>query len=265
MSVRTGPCTWEVSYQQCEPPTAWNTLTEEQRAGWEEMATELLWRWTGRGLGLCSETIAPCDWSPGSVGSTFYGGQPAPLPGGRPWVPVLVGGQWYNLQCGACGLTCFCNAPPSVELPGPVDAISSVTIGGEVLDPTTYRIDNSRWLVRLDGWWPAARGDADTFSVTYMRGVSVPFGGRVAAGRLAVELWKASCKDSSCALPSRVQSITRQGVTVAVLDTFDDLDRGRTGIYLIDAWVASMTVPAPPSAVVSIDVPRSRRVTWQGV
>src|SRR3546814_4772015 len=50
----------------------------------------------------------------------------------------------------------------------------------------------------------------------------------ISAGRLANELAKAACNDKSCGLPQRVQSITRQGVTVAVLDSFDDIDTGHT-------------------------------------
>lgn len=85
--------------------------------------------------------------------------------------------------------------------------------------------------------------EIDTFQVTYMRGIDVPMGGQVAAGRLACELAKAACGDNTCALPKRVQTITRQGVTVGLLDSFDDVDKGRTGIWLIDSWVASMNIP----------------------
>jgi hypothetical protein len=87
----------------------------------------------------------------------------------------------------------------------------------------------------------APLGSENTWSVTYQQGKPVPVGGQIAAGLLACELAKAACGDKSCGLPQRVQSITRQGVTVAVLDAFDDIDTGHTGIWLIDSWVASVT------------------------
>src|SRR3546814_17185264 len=85
------------------------------------------------------------------------------------------------------------------------------------------------------GRWPTcqnmnlADGAEDTWSVTYVKGYAVPKGGQVAAGMLAVELAKAACNDKTCGLPRRVQSVTRQGVTVAVLDAFDDIDEGQIG------------------------------------
>ena len=71
---------------------------------------------------------------------------------------------------------------------------------------------------------------------------------------LAWELSKAvECPDE-CELPQRVQSVTRQGVSVTVLDQFEDLDEGRTGIWLIDSWVASVTRPPSGGSVLSPDL-----------
>ena len=97
-----------------------------------------------------------------------------------------------------------------------------------------------------------------TFSIAYDYGREVPIGGQLAAGVLACELAKAACRDSSCALPQRIQSITRQGVTVAVLDAFDDIDSGHTGIWLIDSWVSSIVKPLRPGRICSPDVPRPK-------
>src|SRR3546814_15264182 len=107
----------------------------------------------------------------------------------------------------------------------------------------------------------AAGGEADTWSILYNRGYPVPAGGQVAAGLLAVELAKAACGDKSCGLPQRVQSITRQGVNIAVLDAFDAIDPGHTGIGLIDSWVASVVRRPPRLRVYSPErmPPRRRR------
>lgn len=51
--------------------------------------------------------------------------------------------------------------------------------------------------------------------------------------RLAEELY-ASKTGGPCALPERVTSVTRQGVTWTLLDPQDFFDRGLTGIYAVD-------------------------------
>jgi hypothetical protein len=242
------------------------------------MATAYLWNWTDRRYGLCEITLRPCQADCDGRAPTFFGRGPYPgLPGGgggAPWTPALVGGSWYNIACGTCGATCTCaNGPESLALPGPVADVVEVLVDGAVVDPALYEVQNSRYLVRLDGSsWPrcqdmlAPTSEVGTFSVTYNRGVEVPAGGQIAAGVLALELAKAWCKDNTCALPQRIQSITRQGVTIAMIDSFEDVEKGHTGIWIIDAWVVSVTKPRVGGTVHSVDLrgPRHGRVTtWR--
>lgn len=269
MSIATAPCSWPVLYSECAPDPAWTALTPEQRQGYELAASEFLWRWTGRVLGLCPVTIRPCRTDLSMRASTFEGR--GPLGGGTPWRPVLIAGEWFNIGCGSCGFdACGCDGPASLVLPGIVDSITEVKIDGVVLAPAAYRVESHRYLIRQDGGkWPVSQdlsapaGSVGTWSVTYMRGVPVPQGGQMAAAVLAMELWRAACNDGACGLPKRFQSITRQGVTVAMLDSFDDIDKGHTGIYLIDSWVASMIMPVRRSSVYSPDTmhARPRRTT----
>lgn len=205
-----GPCNWQVDYSACAGVPQWSA---EDQARFEGMAVNLLWVWTGRRYGPCEATVRPCDGTD---------------------CPVLC-----RTGPGSC------TGPWALELPGPVDKVVDVTVDGVSVDPATYRLDPDGVLVRENGAWPSTQdmqapaGAPGTFVVRYMRGHQVPDGGAIAAGRLASELYKASCGDSSCELPSRVQSITRQGVTVAMLDQFEDLGDGHTGIWLIDAWTAA--------------------------
>jgi hypothetical protein len=153
------------------------------------------------------------------------------------------------------------SGPTVLNLPGPVQSVSKVLIDGVVLPATSYRVANQRQLIRTDGeTWPscqdmlAASTEPNTFEVTYVRGIPVPIGGQVAAGSLACELAKAACGDESCALPQRLQSITRQGLTVAMQlegETFDS----QTGIWAIDSWVASVNKPKSFVSVRSVDIP----------
>lgn len=255
--------TWPVSYAECDtfgPEACW---TPTAKATWERIAAEYLWNWTGRGYGLCPVAVRPCR-------SDCYR-YPGASAGGA-WSPVLIGGRVYNIGCWVCGDDCSCDGvTAALRLPGPIDSVTGITIDGVLLDDEAYRVDNGSVLVRLDGsGWPTCQDmsspatEAGTWVVDYVRGVPVPAGGQIAAGVLAVELAKAACGDASCQLPRRVQTITRQGVTVALLDAFDDVGKGRTGVWLIDSWVASVTGAPRGGSVRSVDVPhpRHRVTTW---
>jgi hypothetical protein len=135
-----------------------------------------------------------------------------------------------------------------------------------LIDPSAYRVMYSRLLVRIDGGvWPSCQNllgdpetDPDTFLVEYTKGVPVPVGGQMATGVLACELAKAYCNDSTCRLPQRLQTVTRQGVTIGFQDSFEDLKEGGTGIWAIDSWIVTITKVQPRASVRSVDVPVGR-------
>jgi hypothetical protein len=85
----------------------------------------------------------------------------------------------------------------------------------------------------------------------------------MAARTLAMEFAKLWSGADDCALPERVTSISRQGVTYTVLDSQDFIDDLRTGLYSIDLFLKS-TNPDRARAkarVFTPDVPRARRYT----
>lgn len=265
-----GPCNWPVSYAGCSNCTALSTLGVEERAVFEEMAADYLWNWTLQQYGVCRVVVRPCRANCEGMAS-FWGRGPGPL---VDHTSGLVSGEWYSLTCGRCANandSCGCDAPSTMKLPGPVLSVYEVLIDGAVLAPSAYRQDNHDVLTRVDGGaWPTCQSmklpttAAGTWAVTYDRGTPVPIGGQIAAGVLACELAKAACRDSTCALPQRLQTITRQGVTMAMIDTFDDLDKGYTGIWVIDSWVASVTKPKPAARVFSPDVSRIKGRSSRG-
>lgn len=51
---------------------------------------------------------------------------------------------------------------------------------------------------------------------------------------LSAELLKAIVGDRTCKLPERVTSVTREGLTMALIDPQDFLDKGRTGLVQVD-------------------------------
>lgn len=261
-------CGWQVSYAGCPGDTEFiDTMDKDSRALAEEMATDLLNQWTGGLYGECPVTVRPCRNTGDPHRALREFTKTTTGPGsGAPWMPVLISGRWINIGCGQCGGRCACaNGTRALSLPWPVSQIKEILVDGQIVPPEAYRVDAQRMLVRTDGGsWPVTQDlyaepdEPDTFVIEYLHGLEVPAGGRIAAGILAMEFMKAMCNDNTCQLPQRVQTVTRQGVTVAMMDGFEDLDEGRVGIWLIDSWVSSVTRPRRPATVRSVDMPRAR-------
>lgn len=267
------PCSWPVDYSECKlappdpddpdaprRPECFVGVSEEDQDLYEHMASEFLWLWTRKSLGLCPVSIQPCREYCYEGDSTFTGAGPFVTGYGvTGWGPVLVQGSWYNVGCARCGDRCGCDSPPRLSLPGPIASVDAIFIDGEPVDPWSYWVENETLLVRPEGWPDCG------LTVCYQRGRPVPLGGRIAAGILACEFYLSVCGDRACRLPQRVRDITRQGVTMTLIDDFNDIDQGRTGIWMVDSWVAAMTKPTTVSTVRSPDIanPRHRRVTWR--
>lgn len=227
-----------------------------------DMAAQFLFNATGRQFGACPVTYRPCaencDCCPGWWG----GGLPVPV---KRW-----DGEWVNLSCNRCADRCECSQVSEVIIPD-TDQVLSVRIDGVDYDPCdTVAVYDRRRIVRTDGdEWPKCQDlnlidGPGTWSITVLQGRPVPPGGDWIASLLACELGKACTDADGCRLPQRVQTITRQGVTIGFQDQFDNLGAMRTGIWEIDAWIESAvtTVHATP-AVISPDVNwRHTRLTW---
>jgi hypothetical protein len=85
----------------------------------------------------------------------------------------------------------------------------------------------------------------------------------MAARTLAMEFAKLWAGDEDCALPQRVTSISRQGVSYTLLDSQDFIDDVRTGLYAVDLFLKTVNPDKAraKSRVFSPDVPRARRYT----
>jgi hypothetical protein len=290
------PGFWPVSYAGSECSVFDDTdATAPDQAQYEEMAAELLWNWTGRKFGVNAVTLRPQRREHTTIGSasSFEGAGPVAVApgygsgrhtgytsGGNGWMPVVAHGSWWGSRCMLCdsvyGCSCGADSRKAIELLGPVDSIRKVTIDGEVLAGDQYWLRDGRWLIRIDGLWPAEQdmllpeGRVGTWSIEYDRGIAVPPGGQIAAGVLACELAKAAQGDPECGLPKRLQTMSREGVTVGVLDPFEaatahtwninEIPKITTGIWTIDSWVAGVTVPRQSASVRSVDTPRSGRL-----
>lgn len=255
-----GPCAdWPVTWV-CEL----STLNPAVTGAAVSMATETLYALTGMRFGLCSVTLRPCrsDCGDGSFYDDF----------GPPWTarswpqPALIGGLWFNLTCGGCSSGCSCGSVSEVRLPAPVYDVTEVVIDGVVLAASAYRLDNNRLLVRTDGGqWPRCNDLSEdsgpgTWSVTARYGEPLPEGAALAMGELACEIAKAA-DGQDCRLPPGVERLVRQDVTISYPDIGELFKQGRTGLYLVDMFVATWN-PAglrQRSRVYRVDAPTVRR------
>jgi len=222
-------------------------------------ASQVTWALTGRQFSTCDVTIRPCRracidayYPTLGIGPTWGGWQ-------GPW-PVLAGGAWFNLAC-QCGSTCSCRDLCEIDLPYPVCEVTEVTIDGAMLDPTIYRVDGYRRLVRQDGLcWPRCQDmaapdtEVGTWSVSLTYGKAPPQIALDGAAELACELVKARI-GAACRLPQRMTSLTRQGVTMSFIDPQSFFKEGRTGLYLLDLAIMTLNPNglARPAGVYSPD------------
>jgi hypothetical protein len=260
--VEIMPCSWEPV--ECgELPVTGTPEYENLRLP----AAEVLWKLSGRQYGCCVMTIRPCRDDCGDICLPSAGAWDS----ATQWLPVLSGGQWYNIACRRCRGRCSCPAVPEIRIPGPVCEVMEVVIGGDVVPTGSYRVDDLEWLVRTDGGtWPTCQAMApaltepNTFGVKEMRGEPLPPGGQRALGELMSELYKACKNDKTCCLPRGVQTIAKQGLSLNVLQPLEFLDKGKTGLYWTDLWLSAVNPLArrEGARVTSPDWPESRETTW---
>lgn len=197
-----------------------------------DAASDLLFQRSARRFpGECTDTVIPV----GACG----GGMVAAMPngsGGLSLAPIPSS----HAHGGMC-----CAGGHRIELGAyPITAITEVRVDGVVLDPAAYRVDDWAVLVRLDGgMWPCCNNgteDPPHLAVDFTFGQAPPGSGVLAAVALTRELVKATCPSGGpCALDQRVQSLSREGVTITIPGLVDTLREGRTGIPAVDLFLWS--------------------------
>lgn len=250
--MNVGPCApWPVIWT-CDVPASAAAVTGSAVLS----ATEVLWALSGRRFGECQATLRPCrdncdmpQWA-GWAAWGSWGGSIA---------PALIDGLWYNLGCsGGCAGSCSCNTEQRFTLPAPVNRIVEVVVAGVPVATGAYVLEDSRKVVRVDGGaWPHCNDGS--WTVTAVWGHEVWEIGKRAVGELACQLLKVGTPD--CQLPQRVQTITREGVTMAFVDPQEYLRDGKTGLYLCDLFLSAANPGRLSSRprVYSPDRPPARR------
>jgi hypothetical protein len=184
------------------------------------------------------------------------------------YVPTLIDGDVRNLRLGGSGLYGDddylgdgTSSNTRIRLRGrKVVKIHTVRdIDGNIIDPSQYYLVEHSTLLASPGatWTPS------NVEVTYTYGTPPPTAGKNAARMLAIELVKLYEGDDTCALPQRVTSISRQGISYTVLDNQDFIDDLRTGLYAVDLFLKTSNPDKARARarVFSPDVPKARRIT----
>lgn len=145
----------------------------------------------------------------------------------------------------------------------PVQKIHTIrNRAGVVIDPSSYYLVDHSTIQAVSG----ARWTPCDIEVTYTYGTEPPTMGKLAARTLAFEFCKLWNGDDDCALPQRVTSVSRQGVSYTILDSQEFIDDLRTGLYVVDMFLKSVNPDRAraKARVFTPDVPRSRRYTPKG-
>jgi hypothetical protein len=226
---------------------------------WLLFASEVLYELSGRRFpGPCPIIARPCARR-----------RVAPEP---MWWPGERRGSMGSCSCNRAR-RCGCNALDEIDLGPDVVSIEQVRVDGEVVPAVEYGLELQRFLVgytQSDGQrrtWPCcqdltAPATAEgTFEVQATRGLMPPRGGIMAAASLACELIASATPDAECRLPKRVTTITRQGVSIAVLDPLTLFAEGRTGLAEVDLWLESQRYGAKNRESVLVDPMAQQRYT----
>lgn len=154
----------------------------------------------------------------------------------------LTGEKYPGISTSTDAITSVAASYKVRELPlrqKPVLSVQTVLVNGEYLEPTEYSLRNNAYLVRRGGvQW--SLNSTNEILVTYTHGTRPPRAGKSAAIRLANELILWYAGDPQCALPERITSVARQGISYTILDPQDFIKQGRTGIYAVDSFISAV-------------------------
>lgn len=171
--------------------------------------------------------------------------------------PEVIRGQIHNLHANFNEL-----GASKIRLRhSPVNSVASVSIDGVIVPREEYELRNNAYIVRKNKM-PWILDKYREIVVTYSYGTPPPVAGKIAAQRLANEfIWSETGSDR-CSLPERISSVSRQGVSYTVLDPQDFLLNGKTGIYMVDLFLAASNPSKAKKKprVFSPDKPRGERI-----
>jgi hypothetical protein len=225
-------------------------------------ASHLLWAMSGRKFSgqttVTERYVSAYDPYLRSGGSRFN------------YYPILIGGQVENIPVGSVSRNSHhdyqgdgTSSYSRLRLRGrKVIRIHNLRDqNGNIIDSDTYYLADHSTIYGT----PNAKWSPSNVEVTYTYGSPPPVSGKTAARILATELVKLYEGDDTCALPQRVTTVSRQGVSYTLLDSQDFIDELKTGLYPVDLFLRAVNPDKARarSRVFSPDVPRARRIVGE--
>ena len=225
-------------------------------------ASHLLWAMSGRKFSgqttVTERYVSAYDPYLRSGGSRFN------------YYPILIGGQVENIPVGSVDRNSHHDYPGDgtssysrLRLRGrKVIRIHNLRDqNGNIIDSDTYYLADHSTIYGTSN----AKWSPSNVEVTYTYGSPPPVSGKTAARILATELVKLYEGDDTCALPQRVTTVSRQGVSYTLLDSQDFIDELKTGLYPVDLFLRAVNPDKARarSRVFSPDVPRARRIVGE--
>lgn len=187
------------------------------------------------------------------------------------WVVWALSGRQYGVSCPStvrpcigpcdhrpCPTRCHLRSGVLLDLGRGGVTVTEVTVDGTALPPDAWRVQDGRWLRRLDGQpWPTVQdfdlpaGEPGTWSYTYTVGAPPPEAGVLAVQDYGCHVLLAlrPGTDGRCKLPKRVRTVARQGVAIEMNDPTRFLVDGSTGIDSVDVFAGLANPgrsPEPP-------------------
>lgn len=230
-----------------------------------EAASEILYDLTfGDFPGICDESVRYCSQpgpsNPNPVLGVFGDVSVVPSVG---LVDQNAFARGWGCGCGGGRPSCGCSGHGEIDIGRRmVRDMIEVTVDGVVIDPLNYRVEDYRYLVMTDGGAWACCSD---LVLSYTYGSEPRTALKRAAMQLACQLALSWC-NQPCDLPANMTSLTRQGVTVAVLGQVDaNADGMLFGIRSIDAAIIAYRFSRQNrgAAISSPERgPTRRKITW---
>lgn len=224
----------------CQPwPTScvnWNGVDPAVTGTAVQAASEWLWALSGRQFGSCEVQLRPCAESC-DIGNGWWWN-------GGTWPAAPLGPGFILAACG-CGVSrCSCGDVSELNLKHPVQSITKVIVDeDELAEGTDWVLYDGFRLVRVGGRWPRCQdwtipvSGIGAWSVFAVYGFPVPTLGEMAMGEAAREFGLACTPDAQCALPSRVTSVVRNGITQSFATLTDLYEAGATGLPVTDRFI----------------------------
>ena len=134
---------------------------------------------------------------------------------------------------------------------------------GAVYFSPTRRTPYSDWERR---YGLPCRSSMTVLNIRYLFGSTISPAARNAMLHLARQLFLAGPlgDPDECTLPERVTSITREGLSIAMLDPGNYFEKGRIGVPLVDQWLSSMLISGKRNAALfSIDAPPGVNISFE--